>query len=451
MLQKLTYNLEVALDAIFSRKLRSFLTSLGLIFGVASVIAMLAVGHGAEQEVLQQIKLLGANNVIVHPIFEPEEEDALGEREGSSGGARAPGQKPSFSPGLTLADARSIEAGVPGVEGVSPEIVASVEAVRAGMRRPVKLVGVERGFFEGARVELEQGHWFSPMQMRGAAPVAVIGQEVKEKFFAQEEALGRRIKCGQLWLRVVGVLEEREGAGGEEAQSLGLRNYNLDIYTPIKTMLLRFKDRARVTPQDVERASREDDENGDAEPMNYHQLDRLIVRVGDSEQMGAVSSVVERMLERRHQGVADFRVVVPEQLLAQERRTQRIFNIVLAAIASISLLVGGIGIMNIMLASVMERVPEIGLRRSVGATSHDVTLQFLIEAMALSLTGGLVGVAVGVALSFAIEAAAGVVTLVSMEAVLLSFLVSAGVGLVFGLLPARRAAALNPVEALRRE
>jgi putative ABC transport system permease protein len=446
VLQKIAYNLEIALDAITTRKLRSFLTSLGLIFGVASVIAMLAIGRGAEQEVLAQIKLLGANNVIVRPLFE-EGEGEQGPSGGEEESRNAPGaaQKPPFSPGLTLADARSIEEGVPGVGRVSPEIVATVEAVRAGLRRPAKLVGVERGFFEGGRTTLEQGRFFSQAQARRAAPVAVIGQEVKQKFFAREEALGRRIKCGRLWLRVIGVLEER-AIGDEEAQDLGLRNYNRDIYTPIKTMLLRFKDRARVTPQDIERS---DDEN--AERANYHQLDRLVVRVNDSEQMGAVAGVVERMLKRRHQQVDDYRVIVPEQLLAQERRTQRIFNIVLAAIASISLIVGGIGIMNIMLASVMERVPEIGLRRSMGATSRDVTLQFLIEALTLSLTGGLVGVALGVGLSLGIEAATGVATIVSMQAVLLSFAVSAGVGLVFGLWPARRAAALSPVEALRHQ
>ena len=456
MLQKLTYNLEIALDTLASRKLRSFLTSLGLIFGVASVIAMLAVGRGAEQEVLEQIKLLGANNVIVRPVFEPESEDAMGEAEsdeGSGGGeASAPGQKPSFSPGLTLADARSIERGVPGVGQVSPEIVASVEAVRSGLRRSAKLVGVQRSFFtDSDQVQLAEGRLFAPTQMRHAAPVAVIGQEVKERFFAQEEALGKRIKCGRLWLRVIGVLEDRAGVGDEEAQELGLRNYNLDVYTPIRTMLLRFKNRARVTPQDIERAAREDDDDPALERTNYHQLDRLVVRVESSEKMNAVASVIERMLKRRHEQVEDYRVVVPEQLLAQERRTQRIFNIVLAAIASISLIVGGIGIMNIMLASVMERVPEIGLRRAVGATDRDVTMQFLIEALALSLTGGLAGVALGVGLSIAIEAATGVATLVSLQAVVLSFAVSAGVGLVFGLWPARRAAALSPVEALRHE
>lgn len=461
MLQKLAYNFEIALDAITSRKLRSFLTSLGLIFGVASVIAMLAIGRGAEQEVLEQIRLLGANNVIVRPLFEAEEEDLTegnqsgssessndGSSNGGDGSATPAAQEPPYSPGLTLADARSIERGVPGVGQVSPEIVTSVEAVRGGLRRSVKLVGAERSFFTSGQAALEKGNFFSSVQMREAAPVAVIGQAVKDKFFPREEALGKKIKAGRLWLRVIGVLEARD-TGGEEAQDLGLRNYNLDIYTPIKTMLLRVKDRARVTPQAIERAARQDE--GETERTNYHQLDRLVVRVETTDRMSAVAGVVERMLKRRHEGVEDVRVIVPEQLLAQERRTQRIFNIVLAAIASISLIVGGIGIMNIMLASVMERVPEIGLRRAVGATDRDVTMQFLIEALVLSLTGGLVGVGVGIGLSAAIEATTGVATLVSVPAVVLSFAVSAGVGLVFGLWPARRAAALSPVEALRHE
>lgn len=450
MLQKLSYNLEIAFESLANNKLRSLLTSLGLIFGVASVIAMLAIGKGAEQEILQQIKVLGANNVIVRPSVEQQEgavEDA------SAQNARAAEKRP-YSPGLTMADARSIATTVPRVTSVSPEVVVETNAVRAGLRRTTKLVGVDRNFFTGPQNGLAEGRSFSEAHLREAAPVAIIGQAVKTKFFPGEDPVGQRIKCGRLWLTVVGVMEPRS-ITDRAIENLGIRDYNYDIYTPITTMLLRFEDRARVTPQDVQQAEREarDNDEGEApsEPVNYHQLDRLVVRVDDSRYMKPVADVVSRMLERRHHAVTDYQVIIPEQLLAQEQRTQTIFNIVLAAIASISLVVGGIGIMNIMLASVMERIREIGVRRSVGATARDVVLQFLIEALTISFVGGIIGIVLGWLLSFGIEASTGIRTIVSPVAVLLAFLVSAGVGLIFGLLPAKRAAEQDPVVALRHE
>ena len=446
MLQKLTYNVGIALESLVQNRLRALLTSLGIIFGVASVIAMLAIGRGAEQRILEQIQLLGATNVIVEPVIKQTE----GTLDGTAGDARAVEKRP-FSPGLTLLDAESIAAIVPGVDAVSPEVVMETNAVRAGLRRSTKLVGVTPAFFAGGEVTLAEGRFFSAPQMRTAAPVAVIGQDVKTKFFAQEEALGRRIKLGRLWLTVVGVLDRRT-LDAKSIDRLGIRNYNLDVYTPLSTVLTRFADRARVTARDVQRAeSNEDDEdaNAGAPPPNYHQLDRLVVRTAGSAYVQPVADVVSRMLRRRHNDVVDVQVIVPEQLLKQERETQTIFNIVLASIASISLVVGGIGIMNIMLASVLERIREIGVRRAVGATRRDIAMQFLIEATTISVAGGLLGVALGVGLSAAIEAATGIPTIVSGGAVALAFVVSAGVGLVFGFLPARRAAERDPVASLR--
>ncbi len=446
MLQKLTYNVGIALESLVQNRLRALLTSLGIIFGVASVIAMLAIGRGAEQRILEQIQLLGATNVIVEPVIKQTE----GTLDGTAGDARAVEKRP-FSPGLTLLDAESIAAIVPGVDAVSPEVVMETNAVRAGLRRSTKLVGVTPAFFAGGEVTLAEGRFFSAPQMRTAAPVAVIGQDVKTKFFAQEEALGRRIKLGRLWLTVVGVLDRRT-LDAKSIDRLGIRNYNLDVYTPLSTVLTRFADRARVTARDVQRAeSNEDgeDANADAPPPNYHQLDRLVVRTAGSAYVQPVADVVSRMLRRRHNDVVDVQVIVPEQLLKQERETQTIFNIVLASIASISLVVGGIGIMNIMLASVLERIREIGVRRAVGATRRDIAMQFLIEATTISVAGGLLGVALGVGLSAAIEAATGIPTIVSGGAVALAFVVSAGVGLVFGFLPARRAAERDPVASLR--
>ncbi len=445
MLQKIYYNFLIAVEAIANNKLRSLLTSLGIIFGVASVIAMLAIGKGAEQEILQQIKLLGANNVIVRPVVEQEEGTVVDESSSTPAAEKRP-----FSPGLTMADARSIKQVIPGVRAVSPETVVETEAIRAGLRRSTRLVGVSKSYFDHPDISLAEGSLFSHDQLQGAAPVAIIGSKVKTRFFAREEAVGNRIKCGNLWLTVVGVLNERS-ALTQELEDLGIRDYNYDIYTPMHTMLLRFEDRARITPQDVEQAQRQgDDEQVETNP-NYHQLDRLVVRVSSSEMMQPISEVITRMLKRRHNDVVDYQVVIPEQLLAQERRTQTIFNIVLASIASISLIVGGIGIMNIMLASVLERIREIGIRRSVGATRRDVIQQFLIEAITISFTGGILGILLGMLISAGIERFAGIATIVSVQSVLISFLVSAGVGLIFGLLPAKRAAEHDPVQALRHE
>jgi putative ABC transport system permease protein len=446
LLQKLLYNFLIAAEAMRSNTTRSLLTMLGIIFGVASVIAMLAIGRGAEQEVLEQIRLLGANNVIVKPIVEQEEgsvEESLEEKE----------ERRPWSPGLSLADANSIEATVPGVVGVSPEIVLDTEAVRAGLRRSTKLVGVNRLYFEHPDFRLAQGSFFTDEHLALAAPVAIIGQGIKTRFFTQEEPLGGRIKCGSLWLTVVGVLESRM-ITEKSIEDLGIRDFNYDVYTPVKTALLRYEDRARLTVQDVEAAERSrDDESteGRSRPVNYHQVDQLVVRVASSDLVMPVADVVSRMLRRRHYGVVDYEVIVPEQLLQQERRTQAIFNIVLAAIASISLIVGGIGIMNIMLASVLERTREIGIRRSVGASRNDVVMQFLIEAITISFTGGIIGIVLGMSISGGIEWTTGISTIVSVVSVVIAFLVSFAVGLVFGLLPAKRAAENDPVVSLRYE
>ncbi|HMB93553.1 MAG TPA: ABC transporter permease [Rhodothermales bacterium] len=447
MLQKIIYNFLIALESINSNKVRSLLTMLGIIFGVASVIAMLAIGKGAQEEVLSQIRLLGANNVIIRPVIE-QEEGSVAEEESQAS------EKKPFSPGLTMADAESIENIVPGVESVSPEVIIETQAVRAGLRRSTKLVGVAQSYFDHGEFNLADGKYFTDEQIELSAPVAIIGQKVKTRFFTQEEPIGKRIKAGNLWLTVVGVLEQR-AISQQSIESLGIRDYNYDIYTPISTMLLRFEDRARVTTQDVQAsnspANNNNNANANTQPANYNQLDQLVVRVEQSELVPPVAEVISRMLERRHYGVVDYEVVVPEQLLEQERRTQTIFNIVLAAIASISLIVGGIGIMNIMLASVLERTREIGVRRSLGATRRDVILQFLIEAITISFTGGVIGILLGVGLSIGIEMATGILTVISGISVVLAFLVSVSVGLIFGLLPAKRAAEHDPVVALRYE
>ncbi len=456
MLQKILYNFDIALEAIQRNKLRAFLTSLGIIFGVSSVIAMLAIGNGAQQEVLTQMQLLGTNNVIVQPVVE--------QRQGAVSEGEEQQQSTKFSPGLTMEDLNTIRELVPEVEKLSPEIVYETNFIREARMRTGKLVGVNTDYFDISNFEVIEGSNFSEVQINEADPVCVIGYDVKTRFFAGEDPIGKKIKVGHLWLTVVGVLEKKE-VSTENIENLGIRNFNLDIYAPVSTVLLRFKNRAVVTSNDLQQGggstvvmgggmmifSNGGSSSGDAGDGNYNQLDRLIVKVTDTKYSGTIAEILSRMLKRRHNNVVDFEIIVPEQLLQQEQQTKRIFNIVLSTIASISLIVGGIGIMNIMLASVVERFREIGVRMAVGAQKKDIELQFLTEALTISITGGLLGIVLGLAFSYVIEATADIATIVTPISIFISFGVAVLIGVVFGYYPAKRAAKHDPVHALRHE
>lgn len=448
MLQKLSYNIQIALDSLFQRPLRSFLTSLGIIFGVGAVIAMMAIGQGAQEEILEQMEILGANNLIIEPIVEQKEEDLSEEAGNEQEGQR-------FSPGLTVRDGESIGALLKEVEAVSPEIVLESYFLYGARKRSGKLIGVSEAFFDLSGFELAKGKLFSASQLETAAPVCIIGHDVKGKFFAQEDPLGKRIKVGKNWLRIIGIARERRFSQAS-MMDLGIRDYDMDIYTPINTVLLRYKNRARVSPNDLREKSmrrhrRSEEEDTPREPVNYHQVDRMVIRISDKADMYKHAEIVRRMLQRRHNMVVDTEVKIPEELLAQKQRTSSIFNAVLISIAFISLLIGGIGIMNIMLASVMERIKEIGVRLSLGATKRDIIVQFLSEAVALSLMGGIFGIVMGVGLSLVIEQVSGVQTVISIFPIILSFFVAFSVGVMFGFFPARKAAMQDPVVSLRHE
>jgi putative ABC transport system permease protein len=452
ILSHVTFSGRTAIEAVRHNRLRAGLTSLGILFGVASVIAMLAIGKGAEREILEQMVLLGANNILVTPVVEQQEGDAKEESTEK--------EIKRFTPGLTYADARSIADHVPHVEMASAEIVFDTEITREGRRRSGKVVGVDLDYFDLTNLELSRGHRFTPQQAEQGLPVAVIGYGVRTRFFTMEDPIGKPLKVGDVWLTVVGVLTDRR-VSDEAVQQLGIRDANMDVYIPARTMLLRFRDRARITQRDIELAARADgvptpegeseSEEERAERTNRNQLDRVIVRVSDAEHVPGVADVMRRMLARRHNSVIDFEISVPELLLRQQQRTKTIFNVVLGAIASISLIVGGIGIMNIMLASVLERIREIGVRRAVGATQREILLQFLSEAVIISVAGGVAGIIVGGLLSFGIERFAGITTLVSYVSIAVAFGVSFAVGVGFGIVPAYRAARQDPVVCLRYE
>lgn len=445
------FSVRTALEAVSHNKLRASLTSLGILFGVASVIAMLAIGKGAEQEILEQMRLLGSNNVVITPLTEQKEEKAKDE------GVKEPKK---YSPGLTFRDAESIRHVIPDVDATSAEIDLNTLITREGRRRSGKVVGVDTQYFRLSNIALAEGSWFTPMQVERGRPVAIIGHGVRTRFFTTEPPVGRTIKVGDTWLTVVGVLADRK-VNNATAQRLGIRDANMDVFIPIHTMLLRYRNRAQLTQRDIERAARDfnpsptegDQEAADAraERINRNQLDRIVVRVKNASTVPAVAEVVQRMLARRHNTVIDFEVTVPELLLKQEQRTKNIFNVVLGAIASISLIVGGIGIMNIMLASILERIREIGVRRAMGATQKDILAQFLSEAVLISVAGGVAGIIAGGAISYGIERLAGISTIVSTLSVVVAFGVSLSVGLIFGIVPAWRAAQQDPVVCLRYE
>ncbi len=452
MLQKVLMNLFIAVEAVIANRLRSVLTALGIIFGVAAVIAMLAIGNGAQQEIIEQMKLVGVNNIVIRPVVEQTEENLS---EGSSEAA----EKSKFSPGLSVLDAEAINEVIPGINKLSPEIILDTYIINNGIRRSAKLVGVNPTYFQIFNFELERGEMFSENHMRKGEAVCIIGKSIKAKFFPTEDPIGKYLKCGNNWVKVIGILRERL-ISTASLSNLGIRDYNMDVYIPFQTMLLRYRNRQFISKEMIEAANqggtwvRSDEvENGEVtdEDKNYHQLDRLVVQVDETPMMTPTADIISRMLGRRHYDVVDFEVEIPELLLKQQQRTNDIFNYVLGAIAGISLLVGGIGIMNIMLASVLERIKEIGLRLSLGAKKQDIINQFLFEAMMISVSGGLIGVLLGIAIAVTVSMFADIPTVVTISSIALSFGVAASVGLIFGIAPARKAASQDPIQSLRYE
>jgi putative ABC transport system permease protein len=449
-MQRTFFNFILAIEGVLANKLRAVLTALGIVFGVGAVIAMLAIGTGAKQSILEQMKLIGTNNIVIKSVVlkgdEEGGESSSSNNSSSGGNGNQDGKRP-WSPGLTMEDVRAIETMLPNVEQISPEIVFPTNLVQSGKTEKAKCVGVTNAFFELNNLGLAAGNFFHQKHIEGGKPVCIIGHSVRAKFFPEGNPIGQWIKCGTAWMKIIGVLENRS-ASKESLESLGIRDYNSDVYVPVSAGLLRFKNRAVVTSADLRQDNWDEDK---AEDENYHQLDKVVVRVEDAEYLQVSAEVIAKILKRRHKDLVDFEVEVPELLLEQQRKTQETFNFVLAVIAGISLLVGGIGIMNIMLASVLERIKEIGVRRSLGAKQSDIVLQFLFEAVFISLLGGIIGVFLGIFSAKAIASSADIPTVISVWSVLLSFGVAATIGLVFGLFPAQRAAKEDPIKALRVE
>ncbi|MBP5589281.1 MAG: ABC transporter permease, partial [Bacteroidales bacterium] len=442
----------------FANKLKSALTALGIIFGVAAVIAMLAIGKGAKEEIMEQMKMVGVNNILINPIIDE-----------SSSSSSTEKQTKKYSRGLHMLDVAAIQEVLPSVQRISPEISFNSTAMLGGVKATAKLVGVANDYFGLYNLPLASGTIFNEYQETNGIQVCVIGANIRAKFFSKIDPIGQYIKFDGVWLKVIGVLQKTSvSLTGFEDQ--GVNVYNDNIYIPIQTMLLRFQNRELVQTKLVSESTNVrnliegilgggggraaiagSSSSSSSSESNYNQLDRIVVQVKETEQINSTTEVLSRMLLRRHSSVKDFEITVPELLLKQQQRTQDIFNIVLAAIAAISLVVGGIGIMNIMFASVMERIKEIGTRMAIGAKKTDIVVQFLAEAVFISFGGGIIGIILGIILAKLIEQFADIKTAVSFSSIIISFGVSVAVGIIFGYSPAKNASEKDPIESLRYE
>lgn len=439
LIERYRYNVASGVEAIFANRVKSFLTALGIIFGVAAVISMLAIGNGAEQEILEQIKMVGVNNIIISPT-----ENVVNTEEQNTSADQPSVSSKKFSKGLTLLDAEAIEQVLPSVNKVCPVVTYNYSAILEGKSKPVVLEGINNHYFDLFNIGLQKGSIFTSGQIENGFPVCIIGDNINNIFFNHEDAVGKYIKCGQVWLQVIGVIERRDFTASA-SDEMGISSTDNKIFIPAKTMFLRFRNRALLRADEIERTA----QSGNNRKENLNQLDKIIVQVEETEYLSPTAEVINRMLYRRHNDLYDFEVTIPELLLKQQQRTKNIFNIVLGVIAGISLIVGGIGIMNIMLASVMERIREIGLRQAIGASRKDIIAQFLAESTLISITGGILGIVLGVLISRIIMAVFDIKTVISVFSIVISFGVSVLIGITFGYIPAKRASDQDPVESLR--
>jgi putative ABC transport system permease protein len=397
-------------------KLRTLLTMLGMIFGVAAVVSMLSIGAGAQQQMMAFIEQLGVRNLIVEAKEASTYEELQKVRK--------------MSPGLTFRDWRVIKANLNGIDETTPRKRFTPSKMLPKPQRDMPVVyGVEPSYLRIAGLQVVAGRWFEAPENDHAAPVCVLGDGARAGLYGNQEALGQYVKVNEQWFHVIGVAAPQLSMQGSPG-ALPAQDLNNLIYVPLYTAVDRLED----TNSDMK-----------------DEIDGIYLRLLPSVDILSTAEVVRGILNRTHGGARDFSVVAPAELLAEQKRTQRIFEMVMVAIASISLLVGGIGIMNIMLAGILERTREIGVRRAVGARRVDIVRQFLIEATLISIVGGLIGIVFGVGMSRVIALLAGWSTIVTLSSILLAFLVSVTVGLIFGTYPAVKAARLDPAEAIRYE
>jgi len=409
--------LRLGLENLRAHKLRSLLTMLGMIFGVAAVVAMLSIGAGAQQEVMAFIEQLGVRNLIVEAREAPDNQALQKVRKLSSG--------------LSFQDLRIIQSNIDNISAASARKRFTPSKL---MPKPIgtdlpMVYGIAPAYATIGNLKVASGRFFDDAETSAAAPVAVLGEAASAAIFGADDPIGRYVKVNDQWFRVIGVAGPQLTVQSDVA-GIPAQDRNNIIYVPLYSSVFRLED---------------------GQSAQKDEIDGIYLQMKQGSDITGAAAMIRGILDVAHRGAGDFTIISPAELLAEQRRTQRIFEMVMVAIASISLLVGGIGIMNIMLASVLERTREIGVRRAIGARQRDVVRQFLIETTIISLTGGVAGILLGVAMSQLIGVLAGWSTIVTTSSIVLAFGVSVAIGIVFGLYPAVRASRLDPVKALHYE
>jgi len=409
-------DLQLGLQNLLLHRLRSLLTMLGMIFGVAAVVSMLSIGAGARQKVMALIEQMGVHNLIV------ESKETLD--------WQAFRKVRKISPGLTFQDYRVINDDVSDVVAATPrKRLTPTKTIPKSQQDPPVVYGINPNYMQIAGLHLLSGRFFTDGEAGDGAAVCVLGAAARSSLFGSADPIGQYVKANEQWFRVIGVVSPQLSSQTEVA-GVPTQDLNNILYIPLNAAILRLEDSY---------SDRRDE------------IDGIYLNIRDGANMSSVAEIVRAILNASHHSAGDFSVIVPAELLAEQRRTERLFNAVMVAIASISLLVGGIGIMNIMLASILERTREIGVRRAVGARQSDIVRQFVVEAILISFVGGSFGIIFGFIMSRLIAWLAGWSTIVTASSILLAFMVSITVGLVFGIYPAVKAARLDPVEAIRYE
>ncbi|MES2505162.1 MAG: ABC transporter permease [Verrucomicrobiota bacterium] len=424
--QHLWRTVSLGMKSIWLNKLRSFLTALGVIFGVASVVAMLAIGEGASHEAQEQIRRLGSQNIILESVKPPD-------GQGSSAEARSM----VLEYGLTTRDMQQIRQTVPGVSVVVPSRILSENIWNLDRSVDGQILGVLPVYPQMRNRTVIQGRFFTDLELNEKLPVCVLNQTAAAKLFPLSTPTGKSVRVKGYYYKILGIMEDEGQRVGSDSGNSTNNVGSAQVMIPFSTLMDQYG----------ETFFRMRSGSFEAEKVEFHEA---IIRVEDVNQVESRASAIRHLMAKNHKK-EDWRIIVPVELLRQAERTKQIFSIVLGSIAAISLLVGGIGIMNIMLASVTERTREIGIRRAMGARQADIVVQFLIETILLSGAGGVLGVIVGVSIPIAVEHFAGVTTVVKIWSPALAFLISVFTGIAFGIYPARRAARMNPVEALRHE
>jgi putative ABC transport system permease protein len=409
-------DLQLGMQNLLLHRLRSLLTMLGMIFGVAAVVSMLSIGAGARQKVMALIEQMGVHNLIVEA---KETMDWQAYR-----------KMRKISPGLTLQDYRVIRDDVGDIVAATPrKRMTPTKTIPKSQQDPPTIYGINPNYLGIAGLHVVAGRFFDDDEETRAAPVCVLGAAARSSLFGAADPIGQYVKANEQWFRVIGVASPQLSSQTEVA-GIPLQDLNNALYVPLNSAILRLEDSY---------SDRRDE------------IDGIYLNIRAGADISSVAQLVRAILDSAHHSAGDFSVIVPAELLAEQKRTERLFNAVMVAIASISLLVGGIGIMNIMLASILERTREIGVRRAVGARQGDIVRQFVVEAMLISFVGGSFGIVFGFVMSRLIAWLAGWSTIVTATSILLAFVVSISVGLVFGIYPAVKAARLDPVEAIRYE